>query len=266
MLFEDKKLQLESVDQLIQCPIYSIEPFALMLAPVYILMKRNQKLVSVKAPLDFFTADELQRLKVHEVFYLPKFVKSSVRFQTAARLIKKIITLQQSELSPAPFEISKESFDALSKLWGKQIQIEPFFMGIFADEFCEPLNQDKMLWARENAVIRHDHGLLLSGALVFVALHLGWFDIEQLNQFRKSIYERTVEGEEWENPSSEIEYIVHDLNQIIATETSIDLEKLRLINSEWANKLASRLEFLKRKNTNLIYDSATIFGEEGFAA
>lgn len=266
MLFEDKKLQLESVENLIQCPIHTIEPFALMLAPVYILMKLNQKLVSVKAPLDFFTEDELQRLKIHEVFYLPKFVKSSVRFQTAARLIKKIITLQQSELSPAPFEISKESFDALSKLWGKQIQIEPFFMGIFTDEFCEPLDQEKMLWARENAVIKHDHGLLLSGALVFVALHLGWFDIRQLNQHRNSIYERTIQGEEWEDPTSEIEFIVSDLNKIISSETSINLEKLRMVESEWAQKLASRLEFLKNKNTNLIYDSSTIFGEEGFAA
>ena len=106
MLFEDKKLQLESVERLIQCPVHSIEPFALMLAPVYILMKLNLKLVSVKAPLDFFTEEELQRLKSHEVFYLPKFVKSSVRFQTAARLIRKIITIQQYELSSAPFEIS----------------------------------------------------------------------------------------------------------------------------------------------------------------
>ena len=51
--YETKKLQLESVDKLIQCPVHTIEPFALMLAPAYILMKLNQKLVSVKAPLDF---------------------------------------------------------------------------------------------------------------------------------------------------------------------------------------------------------------------
>ncbi len=266
MLFEDKKLQLESVDKLIQCPIYTIEPFALMLAPVYILMKLNMKLVSVKAPLDFFTADELQRLKFHEVFYFPKFAKSSVRLQTAARLIRKILTIQQSELSSAPFEISKESFSALSELWGKQIQVEPFFMGIFADEFCQPLNQEKMLWARENAVINHDHGLLLSGAAIFVALHLGWFDVKFLNDQRNRIYERTVQGEEWSNPNSEFEYIVSDLNKLLHSDKSLNLQNLKLIKSEWAQKLASRLLFLKNKNTNFTYGSASIYGEEGFAA
>jgi hypothetical protein len=266
MLFEDKKLQLESIDKLIQCPVYTIEPFALMLAPAYVLMKLNQKLVSVKAPLDFFTDDELQRLKTNEVVYFPKFVKSSVRFQTAARLIKKILTIKQSELSPASFEISKESFSVLSELWGKQIQVEPFFMAIFADEFCKPLDQEKMLWARENAVIKHDNGLLLSGASVFMALHLGWYDIDQLNEFRKSIYERTVEGEEWLNPKSELELIVSELNKTLKADKAINLENLKLNSSEWSNKLAARLQFLKNKNTNFIYLSASIYGEEGFAA
>lgn len=266
MLFEDKKLQLESVDQLIQCPIYSVEPFALMLAPVYVLMKLNQKLVSVKAPLDFFTADEIQKLKTYEVFYMPKFVRSSVRFQTAARLVKKLLVLQQRELSSAPFEISKESFGALSSLWGKQIQVEPFFMAIFTDEFCNPLNQEKMLWARENAVAHHDHGLLLSGALVFVALHLGWFDLEFLNAQRAMIYERTVQGEDWGSPTSEIEAIVKDLHQLLQVEPSLNLENLKSLNSEWARKLAARLRFLRGKNSNFTYESASIFGEEGFAA
>ena len=266
MLFEDKKLQLESIDDLIQCPVHSIEPFSLMLAPVYILMKLNQKLVSVKAPLDFFTEDELQRLKLHEVFYIPKFIKSSVRFQTAARLIKKMLPVQQFELSTAPFEISKESFSVLSELWGKQIQIEPFFMAIFADELCAPLDQEKMLWARENAVVNHDHALLLCGSLVFIALHLGWFDLVFLNQFRKTIYERTVLGEKWDNPKSEMESIVCDLNKILYVEKSLNYESLRATSSEWSKKLASRLLYLKNSKTKLTHVSATIYGEEGFAA
>ena len=266
MLFEDKKLHLESVENLIQCPIHTIEPFALMLAPAYMLMKLNQKLVSVKAPLDFFTADELQRLKVNEVFYFPKFIKASVRFQTAARLIRKFLTLQQSELSSAPFEISKESFSVLSDLWGSKIQVEPFFMAIFTDQLCDPLENEKMLWARENAVINHDHGLLLSGTLVFMALHLGWFDLAKLNHYRKSIYERTVQGEEWLKPTSEIESLVCDINKILKHEPAISLHTLGDLSKEWSNKLISRLQVLGTKNTSKISESVSIFGEEGFAA
>ena len=266
MLFEDKKLQLESIETLIQCPVHSIEPFALMLAPVYILMKLNQKLVSVKAPLDFFTVEELNKLKNHEVFYLPQFIKLSVRFQTAAKLVKKILTLQQANLSAAPFEISKESFSVMSELWGKQLQIEPFFMAIFADELCTSLNQEKMLWARENIVINHDHGLLLSGALVFVVLHLGWFDLTKLNEIRNSIYERTVHGDTWEKPTNEIEEIVCDLNKFLRTEKYLNLAILGSISKEWSAKLTSRLFNLKNKSKDFSYESVTIFGEEGFAA
>jgi len=266
MLFDDKKLQLESINDLVQCPVHTVEPYSLMLAPVYVLMKLNQKFVSVKAPLDFFTDDELQRLKTHEVFYLPKFVKSSVRFQTAGRLIRKMLTLKQAQLSAAPQEISKESFSVLSELWGKQVHIEPFFMSIFAEEFCTPLNPEKMLWAREHAVVKHDHGLLLSGTLVFIALHLGWFDFEELDQYRISIYERTVQGEDWSAPTSALEFIVKDLNDILNAHPAITLEVLTEVSCEWSNKLSSRLKFLKTKNTNISYDSVTIFGKEGFAA
>jgi len=266
MLFDDKKLQIESISDLIQCPVHSVEPYALMLAPVYVLMKLNQKFVSVKAPLDFFTEEELERLKTHEVFYLPKFVKSSVRFQTAGRLIRKMLTLQQGQLSSAPHEISRESFSLLSELWGKQVSVEPFFMSIFAEEFCATLKTEKMLWAREHALIKHDHGLLLSGALIFIALHLGWFDLEELNQLRTSIYERTVQGEDWSVPKSELEFIVCDLNQVLNEHPAITLEVLSDMSSEWSNKLSARLRFLKNKNTNFSYDSVSIFGKEGFAA
>src|SRR5262249_4357807 len=121
-------------------------------------------------------------------------------------------------------------------------------------------------WARENAVLKHDHGLLLSGALVFIALHLGWFDLEVLNKYRNEIYERTVAGEMWVHPCSELESIVCDLNHLLLSQTSLNLLNLRAFSSEWSHKLASRLEYLKNKNTNFMHPSVSIFGEGGFAA
>jgi len=266
MLFEDKKLQLESVDELIQCPIMSVEPFSLMLAPVYVLMKLNKKLVSVKAPLDFFTSDELDRLKTHEVFYMPKFAMSSIRFQTAARVVQSLLSKTQGKMVPAPFEVSNETFGVMGPLWGKQIQIEPFFMCVFSDELCTPLKPETLLWARENAVVRHDHGLLLSGSLVFVALHVGWFNLIELNQIRSFVYEKTVAGENWENPKTELELIVSELNEIYSSNTSLTIQNLEEVKSDWAEKLTSRLKRLKQINTNKLYESVSIFGEEGFAS
>jgi hypothetical protein len=266
MLFEDKKLQLESVDELIQCPILSVEPFSLMLAPVYVLMKLNKKLVSVKAPLDFFTREELDRLKSHEVFYMPKFAVASLRFQTAARVVQNILSVKQGKMAPAPYELSGETFAVMGPLWGKQVQIEPFFMCVFAEELCSPLKAETMLWARENAVVRHDHALLLSGSLVFVALHLGWLNLVELNQFRHYVYEKTVAGESWESPKSELELIVCELNDIFSSNTSLSVLNLKAFNSEWSKKLSSRLERLIHINTNKLYESVSIYGEEGFAS
>ena len=266
MLFDDKKLQLESVNELIRCPIHSIEPYALMLAPVYVLMKLNKKLVSVKAPLDFFTQEELEKLNSSDVLYLPKFVKSSVRFQTAARVTKNIFTVTQAPLNPTPYEISKESFNVLSELWGKQVQIEPFFMSIFADELCSPLDFKKLIWAREHQVVKHDHGLLLSGTFVFIAVHLGWFDLELLSRYRNMIYEKTVQGEEWGLPANELETIIQDLNQVIEVKPHLNIAILRDLPSEWAKKLASRLDQLYKKRKTLIHDSVSIYGPEGFVA
>ncbi len=266
MLFEDKKLHLESIEELIQCPISSVEPYSLMLSPVYVLMKLNKKLVSVKAPLDFFTEDELKRLSVNEVFYLPRFANSSVRFQTAARLVQNVLTIRQKRFNAAPFEISKEVFAALSPLWGKQFKVEPFFMSVFTEELCEPLDPKRMLWARENVVVKHDQGLLLSGALVFIALHLGWYDLDELNHVRSEIYERTIRDESWDYPGSQLGLIAAELNEFFEIHQSIDLETLRLFESDWAQKLHSRLQRLLSLNTNQMYDSVSIFGDEGFAA
>lgn len=266
MLFDDKKLNLESVEELIQCPIHSIEPYSLMLSPVYVLMKLNQKFVSVKAPLDFFTPEELKKLSVHETFYLPKFVQGSVRFQTAARLIKKIMNIHQDPLTAAPYEVSRESFYVLGTLWGKQLQIEPFFMAIFTDELCTPLNHEKMVEAREQTVVNHDQGLLLSGTFVFIALHLGWFDLNLLSQYRTMIYERTVQGEDWKNPKTELEQLVSDLSYIIQFNKHLSMDVLQHSTTEWTKKIHARLITLSAKTATFSHDSVSIYGEEGFAA
>jgi hypothetical protein len=266
MLFEDKKLQLESVEDMIRCPVVSVEAFALMLSPVYVLMKLNKKLVSVKAPLDFFTEEELSRLKSHEVFYLPKFALSSVRFQTAGRLVKNILTIKNHNEHPAPYEQSREIFNVLGPLWGKQIQLEPFFLCVLAEELCEPLDSEMMLWARENALVKHDLALLISGTLVFIALNLGWFNLKQLSEVRKEIYEKTVQGEDWSYPQTELESIVSDVYRILDFSPSLNIETLRSCNRDWSQKILSRLEYLMKVNPNMKYESVTIYGEEGFAA
>ena len=91
------------------CPIESVKPYALMIAPVYVYMRRNEKFISVKAPMDFFTAEELEKLKSVEMFFMPQFVDAVLPYRNLARRVKMILGWNPVEskagLPPAPFEI-----------------------------------------------------------------------------------------------------------------------------------------------------------------
>jgi hypothetical protein len=266
MLFEEKKLQLNSASRLLQCPINSIEPFALMISPVYVLMEKNKKFVSIKAPLDFFTAEELEKFKNYKAFYFPEFVNSSIKFQTAAIICRNLLTLSRDEFPMASYEISRENFSVLSPLWGMKAKVEPFFACVFANELCHPLNSKKMLHAREKAVIRHDQGLLLSGLVVFVMIHLGWSDFNFVNDVRQKVYLRTVDGEEWHKSRSELELMISDLYQMILKGECLSVDFLIQLGSDWSQKLLARILQKDAIEKMMQFESATIFGDQGFAA
>ncbi len=266
MLFDEKKMDIVSIEELVQCPVSSVEPYALMLAPIYVLMKRNGKLVSVKAPLDFFTPEELESLKVYERFFIPQFIKSVVRFQTAAKIVRSLLKPVEADLAPAPFEISNEMMNVLGSLWGKDCRVESFFATVLADELCGPLDPEALVRAREMAVIRHDLGLLLSGTLIFILLQLGWFDFNLISEIRNQTYVRTSEGENWENPVNAWESINHDLIRMVDGKIPLDRPSLELLQSEWAKKILGRMKRLEGVPSMKKHDSLTIYGPEGFAA
>jgi hypothetical protein len=244
MQFDEKKLGVEAIDQLLQCHISSVEPYALMLAPIYIFMKLNQKLVSVKAPLDFFTPDELHHLSRYENFYIPKFVQSGSRFQTAAKLVRNLTSSNPtpSKLAPTSYELSNEVILTLATLWGRDLSIDPFYSAVFADELLGPLDPEKMLAARDLAVTRHDSGILLSGLITFVLLHLGFYDLSLISAIRVEVYESIVERDEnWQSPSSEWQVVARDLKQVVAQYLCLNTYGLKEIHSEWAHKLLGRI-------------------------
>jgi hypothetical protein len=266
MLFDDRKLEPSQLVEMLSCPIDTIEPYSLLLAPAYIYMKRNERVVSVKAPLDFFTPDELERFRPYGMVYFPKFVKSSVRFQTSARMVRKILLRDEDKLPRATFELMREVSHAVSELWFSDLRVEPFFAAVFSQELCDPLLPERILRAREEAVVRHDHGLLLSGMFVFVAIQIGWINLDELSRCRNEIYERTVRGEEWQEAQSEMDSIVIDLHRWISQKKGLGLDDLLGIDAEWAKLLSARLKNWGPKLASKGEKSPTIYGPEGLIA
>jgi hypothetical protein len=155
----------------------------------------------------------------------------------------------------------------LINLWGKEISIDPFYSAVFADELCGPIDPVKMVDARESAVVRHETGILLSGLVTFVSLHLGLFDLNRIRNIRTTIYEATVDRDEsWEYPSQEWQMIARDLKKVITTETYLNETNLTKFKSEWSKKLLGRLDRIKNNSTAKKYPSLHYVQENGEAA
>jgi hypothetical protein len=256
MLFEVKKFELQSAEDLLQCRINTVKPYALMPGPVYVFMKRNEKYVSVKAPLDFFTPDELFSFERYEMFYLPKAVSEVSGFQTSARLVRSLIGGTRKPFPPAPYEVSDEVLKVLAPVWGKTLEMSPFCAAIFTDELCGSLAPDELIHGRDTTVARHDLGLLLSGFLVFVLVHLGWLDCALLERIRTATYSRTIRGEDWGAPKNEWEAINRDLIGVLDARSSLTRTALESIPSEWAMQLLGRLERVSKLSA--FFDSSEL--------
>lgn len=242
MIFDSKKLEISSAEGLLQCRVDTVRPYSLMLGPVYVFMKRNEKFVSIKAPLDFFTPEELESFSKFEMFHLPKSVSEVSGYQTAGKLVREILRASRIALPPPPFEVSDEVIKVVAPVWGKTVEMSPFCATIFTDELCGPLAPAELLYGRESAVARHDLGLLLSGFLVFVLVHLGWFDLELLRSVRAETYSRTIRGEEWGAPAAHWESINRDLLRLLDARSFLSRFSLQTVDAEWARQMFGRLE------------------------
>jgi hypothetical protein len=224
MEFSQKKLPIDCIQKLYRVRVDAIQPYALMLAPVYLFLKANEKFVACKAPLDFFTEAELFRLKDSKYFYLPEFVTSVLPVRESGEQVRTRLTWSPAEtlkdggveypdvaLPPAPYELSDYIIRRIGLLWWKYpngIGIEPFLVTVFVNELCDLLPSEKLLLARENDVENYDLALYRSSWIVFLALHLGYCDLEFLNELRLRVFEENIAQRFQSRSSSEIDEII----------------------------------------------------------
>jgi hypothetical protein len=270
MDFTRKKLPKEAALNLRICPIASVKPYALMLGPVYVFMRLNEKFVSVKGPLDFFTPEELERLKTFESFHLPEFVDQALPFRQVARHARSIVGWTPTEdgeeqLPPAPYELSDAVLRMLGPLWGPDAVIEPFFAAVFANELCDLLPDAVLVSAREQSVQAFERAVLRSGWAVFIALHLGYCELPFLNRLRRRVFE----GSDLAPPSTGVASEIDELVAVVFDSMGADLRSpvrgsvFEEQGSRAGLKMAGRL---KRVLTMIdaTEPASTIFGERGF--
>lgn len=204
MDFGLRKLSVTSAEGLRACPIQTVRPFALMITPVYVNMKLNEKFVMVKKPLDFFTDEELARLKPFGSLFLPEEDAVSLKFRKAAIEIKKLLQWEggeagkaryaYDELPPASFEISDAVIRLMASLWEPGPEIDLFYVAVFVNELCDPIAGDALKSYRDQDFELYEKAVICSSWAVFLALHLGHTDLAFLSRLRARVMKEVIEG------------------------------------------------------------------------
>ncbi len=275
MYFSQTKLPFEAAANMRNCPIYTISPYACMISPVYVYMRKNKKFVAVKAPLDFFTPEELQRLKSFESFFFPEFVDSSLLFRETARRVRALLIWKPPTkvvpLPPAPYEISDAIIRMIGPLWGVKIEIEPFFIAVFVNEICNLLPKEILRKTRENNIEALECGIMRSAWVVFLSLHLGYFDLDYLNKIRLEALQNTINNDGKsllsKDSTNEASQIIAAVEKLIPNSevkrisiTQFDIETMGVI----AGKILNRLNRVKNELIEPNLPIPSIYGGKGF--
>jgi hypothetical protein len=278
MDFSERKLTLDAESTLLRCPIESVHAYALMIAPVYLELRLNARFVSIKAPLDFFTPEELARLRAHGDIHLPKFVETALPFRDAGRKARALLEWDpgraggEGALGPTPYELSDALLRLAAPLWGvsatePDLGIEPFFTVAFANELCATLPADALVRARENDLETYERAVLASSWVTLAALMLGYADRAFLDRLRERVFRRMALGEFASVRLSDVDQLENLAYAVFGGDTAprrVTLGQIEARTERAAFKLAARLRRVNRELTGPRDHLPTIYGPRGF--
>ena len=264
MEINERKPSVLMMSRLHRVPISTIQPYALMIAPVFVFLKSNEKFVQVKHALDFFVPEELEKLKFYECFYFNELITAVLPFCEAGRKVRALVRKQEEPQSPdvflpSDFEVAEQVFKILGPLWFQasksEVEIEPYFTVVFVNEFCDLFPVEKLLKIRDQNTESFRQGLFRASWIVFLAIHLGYLDLEFLNALRDRVLleEETGEAQVGEDDLSNSSSEVDELLSLGTIALKGDYQKLiqggffknRL--GRVAQKLENRLEKIQRE-------------------
>ncbi len=153
-------------------------PGALMLAPVYVYLKNNQKFIAIKGPLDFFLPDELKQYDL-EYFYVPQSVRDILPIRAEGRAVSRMIELlaktsRHPDCGITTFEVEEAVFCAMRLFFDHAQSCSLFEISIFVQEICAYTNTARL--ERLRSCNRLDHAVFEASSTVFLAMFLGCLD------------------------------------------------------------------------------------------
>jgi hypothetical protein len=241
-----------------------------MMAPAYVYMKLNEKFVMMKGAFDFFTEEELERIKTFGSIFFPEEVDTALRFRKVASEVRELLSwnpetavLHEREAIPlmlSSFELSDAVIRVIGPLWKPGPYIDPYFVSVFVNELCEIITPDLLKSYRDQSIADFEKAVLGSSWAVFLALHLGYNDLNFLNRLRLSVMHEMMSGQSgaqvsfqvslWKN--SEIRQLVQVARESIGSELEplpghlIHYNVLKSHLNIASEKLSSRMRRVER--------------------
>lgn len=211
-----RKLPKEAVSTLFRVKVTSVKPFTPLLGPCYVFLKKNDKFIAVKKPLDFFSEKELTQNESFEFFYFPKTIQNLVLFQEAGRRVRAVLLRSDEELKslsidpsiapnaeaqrklpPTPFSVSDSIVRKIGPLFAggprnKETGISLLSIVAFVNELCDFEGHSEWVAAREKSTDLYEQSLFLSSWSVFCALLLDYHDLNFLSRLRIRVFNDVI--------------------------------------------------------------------------
>lgn len=268
MDFSVRKWPREAASDLIQIPWKAVCVYQPVFTPIYVFLQRNEKFVSIKAPLDFFTDEDITKLQSFKALYTTPFISLVQPYMSEARRVRRILDFQKehSDIGPAPYELSDSILRIIGPLWFDGPKLEPYFITVFSQTLCAAIPKELLIDLKNMSVELYDIALQRAALAVFFALHLGVCDLPFLNSLQNEIMAAQLSGSDtlaknsiWSELSILCAKLITQPNA-----PAIELSMIRQMNTVFSRRLADRLE---RVQSELIKEGAlvtSIFGEKGF--
>lgn len=261
MDFSVRKFPIRDTERLVKVPVRDLEPYSLLRGPAYVLMRRNERYLAVRGPLDFFTPEDLERLQSSNVIYFTSFVELADPYEQAGRAIRRILLwLDETASHPViPFERSDAVVRVLGPLWSADLQMEPFFATLLVEELLGALPSDLLLRVRNGSLAQYDKRLLEASGVVLLLLLLGEADIGHLRRCRQEVFEGLTPKHRW---------ALDALNVIRSRDRAHLLTAWKW--SDWdpsiplVARLQSRMNRISLKLAKPYLELPTVFGKKGF--
>ncbi len=201
MDFERKKLSLSEINTLIEIDVGDLVPLRPLGTVVYLCLAQNQKLVAIKGPFDFFTNEEIDRIRGAGKVYAHPILESVDRIRRVAERVRAVLAWQEPAegvfLEPAPYEISYSLKPHLSAVWRRNEQalaLETFFLPFFIESLCGALPPEELLRFRNEDFMTFEDALLCTATTLFLAINCGYLDVKYLTDAREKLFLEFVSG------------------------------------------------------------------------